>query len=188
MLRNNLFYIQDSAPIIQSYLVAGAFNNYTMRNIMYKKYFNSLIRRYKYNRNLTIAMVDGINNSNNYNLRSIKREIKRYCEDATILSLIYDGIPGVNVEIIPEAGFFIILNFTEFSNSSNYKTEKQILTLFYKECNIKFLVGQSFSWPNNDIIVRLAYSLDRQELIVALIKMNLKMREVYRNETNRNNC
>lgn len=58
----------------------------------------------------------------------------------------------------------------------------------YEKCGTKFLVGQSFSWPNEkEIIIRITYSLDRIDLVEGLFRINIAVRELLKNEANRNN-
>lgn len=52
-------------------------------------------------------------------------------------------------------------------------TERDLLKFFYKTCRIRFLVGQSISWPYEDELVgRITFSLEDELLIKSFIKMN----------------
>ena len=182
ILRNNLFYIMDSSSYIQSSLLAGTYNNYKLRDLSYKSYFNKIIPKYIFNRDLVIALVEGIESiksSKYYN--KIKRKIMAY----TTQKYIFKGIPNVIVKIIPESGYFMLLDFTKISKFCKIKTEEELLKYLYLKCGVKFLIGKSFSWPNSqEMIIRISYSLSPNELILAFSKMNLAIREITNYETN----
>lgn len=184
VLRDHLFYIMDSAPYIQSSLVAYCYNNDKKRNNNYNKYFKKTIEIYKYNYMLMLSMICGLKSitSEKY-IKKIKKDIKKIIKREKLKD-IYDGIPHVHLKNIPQAGYFLLVDFTDISKYSNIKTERQLLEFLYIKCGTKFLIGQSFSWPNeNEIIARFSYSLDKKEIILAISRINLAIREVI-NEAN----
>ena len=78
----------------------------------------------------------------------------------------------------------MLVNFTKLKKYSNIKTEKDLLKYLYETCGIKFLIGQSFAWPNeSEIIIRINYSLAIKDLIDAFLRMNIAIRELIKNET-----
>lgn len=185
LLRDNLFYIMDSQSVLQSSLLAGAFNNSEKRYKEYSKYFNKLIDNYKFNCYLTISLFEGIDSIKDtiyYN--KIYKLLKKEINDEAELKYILEGIPYSKVVIRPESGFFLLVDFTGLKKKGIIKSEKDLLEYIYKTCGVKFLVGQSFSWPNkNEIIIRITYSFDAITLIKALTKMNISIRGEL-NETN----
>ena len=85
----------------------------------------------------------------------------------------------------PESGFFVLLDFTKIKGMK-YKgeeiiSERDLLTFFYKEHRIRFLIGQSISWPYKDeLIGRLTTALPDDLMINTFKKMNdslLKLEE-----------
>lgn len=180
LIRDNLFYVMDSAPYLQSLLLAETYNSSNKRKRCYNKYFKKVIDIYKFNCYLTMAMFAGICSIKNtvYYKRILKfliREIK----DKTYLNLALEGIPTAEIKVIPQSGFFMLIDFTKIKKYSNIKSEEDFLKYIYKKCGIKFLVGQSFSWPNVDeLIIRITYSLDKKELLDAYLKMNIAIREL----------
>ena len=183
VLRNNLFYIMDSSSYLQSVLLAGTYNNYKLRNICYKYYFKKIIKKYEFNMYLVIALVEGIHsiNESKYYCKVLKK-IKHF--DNKLL----EGIPYVKVKIIPQSGYFMLIDFTKTSMYCNINSEEELLKYLYEKCGIKFLVGKSFSWPNrNEIIVRISYSLSINELLIGFSRINLAIREKLDYETNRGN-
>jgi aspartate/methionine/tyrosine aminotransferase len=188
LLRDNLFYIMDSQSVLQSSLLAGSYNDSDKRYKEYSKYFDKLIDKYKFNCFLSIALFEGIDSIKDtiyynkiYNL--LKKEIK----DKNKLNYILEGIPYSKVIIRPESGFFLLVDFSELKKTGIIKSEIDLLNFIYKNCGVKFLVGQSFSWPNKkNIIIRITYSFDSITMIKALSKINLSIRSEL-NETNRSN-
>ncbi len=177
-LRDQLFYMMDSASILQSSLLVGAYNPCYYRDVVYKKYFKDIIEKYRYNCYLCIAMIDGIESIKDTKYySSIKRFLKRKIHNSEELQNIYEGIPYAHVEIIPKSGFFLLINFTQFKKTGMISSEQELLAYFYKKCGIKFLVGQSFSWPYKDeIIMRITYSFDKDILVDAFHRIHLCMR------------
>lgn len=188
LLRDNLFYIMDSQSTLQSSLLAGAFNNSEKRYREYTKYFNKVIDKYKFNCNLVISLVEGIDSIKDtiyYN--KIYKLLKKEINDELELKYVLEGIPYSKVVIKPESGFFLLVDFTGLKKKGIIKSEKDLLEYIYKTCGVKFLVGQSFSWPNkNEVIMRITYSFDPNTLIKALSKINMSIRGEL-NETNRSN-
>ena len=89
--------------------------------------------------------------------------------------------------LCPESGFFAIIDFTEIKGMK-YKgriisTERDLLKFFYKTGRIRFLIGQSISWPYEDELVgRVSFAKDNKLLINALYQMNKAMQELKEKE------
>ena len=179
MIRDQVFASMDSASIIPAVLLSGAFQASQERKTEYEKYFSPLINQYLLQRDICIAMVDGIDSikdSKNYS-KIIKIFKKRFRKEE--LSDILEGIPYAKVVLKPESGFFLLIDFTELKKQGMIKSEKELLKLLYEKCGIKFLVGQSFNWPYEDeIIMRITYALDMNQIIDAMKEINQIMREV----------
>lgn len=187
LLRDNLFYIMDSASSITSSLLVGAYNPSKKRYRCYKKYFKKIIKKYIFNYYICLAMFEGIDKVKNTKYYKKIFKLIQKCIDIKNTNIILEGIPYVKIVLKPQSGYFLLVNFTEIKNYSRIKSEKELLDLLYRKCGIKFLVGQSFNWPNkNELIARITYSLNPKNLICALSKINLTIREEFY-ETNRNN-
>ena len=176
LLRDQVFYTMDSASILQSSLVSGVYNSSIERNKVYKEYFGEIIPEYEFRCYLSIALFNGIESIKDTKYYSkVKDFILENTDDKNIL----EGIPGAKVVITPKSGFFLLIDFTELKNNGIINSEKDLLRLFYKNCGVKFLVGQSFSWPNkDDIIIRITYSFEPEFLLDAISNMNRVIREV----------
>ncbi len=178
LIRNNVFYNMDSSSILQLSALCGVFNNSQENKREYKKYFNDIIKKYIYKRDLSLALINGIESIKNSEYYiSILKEIRN--NSNLTMDEINKGIPYAKVDIIPESGFFMIVDFTELKNHSNIKTEKQLLEHLYINCGVKFLVGQSISWPKNDkIIMRITYALENSDIIKSLSRINKEVKEI----------
>ena len=77
----------------------------------------------------------------------------------------------------PDAGFFAILDFTELKGKNfrgqPIKSEKDLLEFFYKTNRLRFLIGQSISWPYpKELVGRITFALEDEEIIEAISLMN----------------
>lgn len=182
--RDQVFHYMDSSSSLQTALLAGAYNASNKRYKMYNKYFNSIIKKYVFNRNLCMALIQGIDSIKKEKyFNSIKLMIRKGMSKTDYIN-IKNGIFGLKIKFKPESGFFMIVDFTELKKYNVFSTERNILYFLYQKCNIKFLIGQSFSWPNeSENIIRISYSLDSKVLIEIFNKINKIIMEVI-NETN----
>lgn len=190
LLRDNLFYMMDSASVLQSALLAGTFNSSKLRKKEYKKYFNKIIPKYIFNCYLAIALFNGIDYINNTRYYSDIFDLLRRKFKNDKLKYILEGVPYAKVVITPESGFFLLVDFTKIKDSGIISSEKELLEFIYRKCGIKFLVGQSISWPNkNEIIIRITYSFDKDTIVEAISKINLAIRrELYEADRSNNLC
>lgn len=174
---NRIFQEIDSSPSITGYALTGAFNNTDQRKIEYNKYFDELRKSYFYKYQIVKALVEGIDSIDDYNIKEyVVNEIRNVLKEDTD-----EALKGMNYikfpeNLEPESGFFAILDFTELKGMK-YKnriisTERDLLKFFYKTYRIRFLVGQSISWPYEDeLIGRISFAIDNEILIKALYNM-----------------
>lgn len=173
---NRIFQGMDSSPEITGYALKGAFNTSIERKQAYNEYFIPLRKIYKHKYNLLKALVDGIS-SITEEKELIEKEIKEELKDNAYKLL--NGIPLISFpkNLEPNAGFFAILDFTKIKgmkyNNRIISTERDLLKFVYKTCRIRFLVGQSISWPYEDELVgRITYSISDKDLINSLYKLS----------------
>lgn len=176
-LINRIFQGMDSAPDIVGQALAGAYNVTEERNKVYKEYFTELRGIYEYKFNLLRSLVDGISSVDSKYKDKVIAAYKAtdLCEEE--ITELQKGMPLVSIPngLIPEAGFFSILDFTKLKGmkykGSIINTERDLLKFFYKTCRIRFLVGQSISWPNKEeLIGRITFAID-DGLIISSFKM-----------------
>ena len=174
---NRIFQEIDSSPSITGYALAGAFNTTVERNKLYDEYFTELRDNYKYKYQLLKSLVNGIDSISDINTREkiINEVYNTLGENASIAlkGLKYVDFPK-NLE--PDSGFFAILDFTKLKGmkykGSIISTERDLLKFFYKTNRIRFLVGQSISWPYEDeLIGRVSFAIDNKLLIESLYKI-----------------
>ena len=185
-IRNKIFQMMDSSPVIQGCALAGAFNNYPNRKKEYDKYFNPIIEEYKYRLELLKALINGIDSLEDNQIKmKIEKDIKKYGTDYD-LNKIYEGIPDVDFvnKTIPDSGFFEMLDFTKYKgrvgeNGRVISSEKELLKYLFEEEKIKLILGQSISWPNEEQLVgRVTTALSREDLIEHFGAMNKCLRKV----------
>ena len=174
---NRIFQEMDSSPDIVGRALVGAFNTSVKRDIVYKEYFNELREKYRYKYNLLKALVNGIDSVDINYKEKIYNNVKNILGSETdniLKGLLYVDFPS-NLEV--ESGFFALLDFTKIKgmkyNGEVINTERDLLSFFYKTCRIRFLVGQSISWPYKDeLIGRITTALDDEKLVNAFKNMN----------------
>ena len=168
---NRIFQGMDSSPEITGYALKGAFNTSIERKQAYDEYFIPLRKKYKHKYNLLKALVDGID-SITEEKDIIEKEIKEKSDK------LLKGIPLLSFpkNLEPNAGFFAIIDFTKLKgmkyNNRIISTERDLLKFIYKTCRIRFLVGQSISWPyENELVGRITYSISDEDLIDSFYKI-----------------
>lgn len=188
LLRDNVFYMKDSASVLQSSMLAGVYNDTEERKREYFKYFNNLIPKYLLNCYLCMALFDGIESvKGTFYYKKILKLLKKNIKDKNLLNKVKSGVPYAKTVLEPKSGFFLLVDFTDLRRTGLINNEKDLLIYLYKKCGIKFLVGQSFSWPYSDeIIMRMTYSLSPKVLIEAISSINIAIRDGI-SETNRGN-
>ncbi len=183
---NRIFQEMDSSPDIVGRALMGAFNNSEKRNEAYKKYFKPLRKLYIEKYQLLSALVEGINSVKNKDQK--ERIIKLVEENTSSKSeakLLLKGLPYTKFpdNLEPEAGFFAILDFTELKGKNfrgqPIKTEKDLLEFFYKTNRLRFLIGQSISWPYpKELVGRITFALEDKDLIEAISLINNSLQQL----------
>lgn len=168
-----IFSNMDSISLLQTQIIAGAFNGSNRRYRCAKRYFKPIIRDYKYRLDLLQCLVEGIDSiSSTKQKKKIIKDIKKYTDDHNLRQRLLKGIPEIVLrkDTYPEAGFFAILDFTKLKGKKdgNHKimNDADFVEYLYKKTKIKCIMGLNMSWPNEDeIIARISFSLDIQDLI-----------------------
>lgn len=177
-LVNRIFQEMDSSPDIIGKALAGAFNATDKRYQIYNSYFKELRELYLYKFNLLKSLVSGID--------TVECRFKDRIEKAVtdILGSLnakkaLSGIPLIDFpeNLVPESGFFAILDFTKIKGMKYKKrairTDEDLLKFFYGTSRIRFLVGQSISWPYEDELVgRVSFAIEDEKLIKSIFQMH----------------
>lgn len=186
---NRTFQEMDSSPDIVGRALMGAFNTSKEREIVYNEYFTELREKYVYKYNLLKALVRGIDSVDSKYKDKVYESVKSILTEEA--DIVLEGLPYVdfpkNLEV--ESGFFALLDFTKIKgmkyNGLTINTERDLLKFFYKTCRIRFLVGQSISWPYEDeLIGRVTTAMDDEKMIISFRNMHnalklLKEKEDY---------
>ena len=168
---NRIFQGMDSSPEITGYALRGAFNTSIERKQAYDEYFIPLREQYKYKYNLLKALVEGIESIEDKEVKEkIKLEVEEELKENANIALKGLKLVSFPKNLTPESGFFAILDFTKIKgmkyNGRIISSERDLLRFFYKTCRIRFLVGQSISWPYQDELVgRITYSIPNKDII-----------------------
>jgi len=171
---NRIFQGMDSSPEITGYALKGAFNTSAERNKVYNEYFIPLREEYKHKYNILKALVDGINSIKDKEEKDkVEKEIREVLKDKAEHALKGIELISFPKNLEPQSGFFAILDFTKLKgmkyNGRIISSERDLLKFFYKTCRIRFLVGQSISWPYEDELVgRVTYSIPNEDIINSL--------------------
>lgn len=171
-IRDDLFQVMDSPPHLQASILSSVFNTSSTRVAAYNDYFNALIPEYEYRCNLMLAIIEGVLAVKVKYREEIIKDIHQYYYDAMKEKWILSGIDGVRVVegMVPESGFFLMVDFTGLKGKSEGNFEitddENLLYYLYHKAKIKFILGKSIAWPDeNQIIGRLTYAIERNEII-----------------------
>lgn len=183
-IKDLIFQEMDSIPIIQSAILAACYNDSQERQEVTSKYFKRVIEEYKFSFEIINAMINGIDSVKSQELKKkiINKVKKQYPSQANEL---LEGIELIKIvdNMIPESGFFLVLDFSEIIGKE-YKgikinTMKDFATIMYKEQNIRLLIGESMSWPiKGQAIGRITYSLPKDELIEAFKRIHYLIKQL----------
>lgn len=178
-LINRIFQELDAVPTIIGEALKGAFNTSKKRNKEYNKYFNKLNKEYYFRYNILKSFVNGIESIDDKN---IKKKVYNYIKnnvDNKYLYILKNGINYINIkkELEPQSGFFALIDFTNIKGKiyegRPILTEEDLLNFFYKEIKLRFIIGKSMLWRNEDeLIGRVTYAKERKEIINYCLKIN----------------
>ena len=176
---NRIFQEMDSSPDIVGRALMGAFNASDERNKYYEKYFTDLRKLYVHKYQLLKALVEGIDSIKDNKKKEEIIKIVEGCTSKSESNKLLKGLPYTKFpdNLEPDAGFFAILDFTELKGKNfrgqPIKTEKDLLEFFYKTNRLRFLIGQSISWPYpKELVGRITFALEDEEIIEAISLMN----------------
>lgn len=183
---NRIFQGWDSSPDIVGRALMGAFSATEERQIVYNEYFTKLRNEYVYRYNILKALVEGIDSITDKKIKEkVNKTITKYIPNVSDRNRLLKGLPYTKIpeNLEPEAGFFAILEFNELKGKKwqdkEIKTERQLLEFFYYTNRLRFLIGQSISWPNpKDLIGRVTFALEPDRLISSFELMNNSLQKL----------
>ena len=173
---NKIFRELDAVPAIIGEALAGAFGS---SEIEYDEYFSKLREEYKYRYNLFKTMVLGINCCDKKYRNMVIETIRKYAPNYDINK----GIDEVKIKCDVKVGFFIVLDFTELKGK-RYKdgiinSDEDLLIYLYKKINLRYLIGKSITWPNEEEMVgRFTFAKSEEEIVGMLDKLKKALEEL----------
>ena len=173
---NKIFRELDAVPAIIGEALAGAFGS---SEIEYDEYFSKLREEYKYRYNLFKTMVLGINCCDKKYRNMVIETIRKYAPNYDINK----GIDEVKIKCDGKVGFFIVLDFTELKGK-RYKdgiinSDEDLLIYLYKKINLRYLIGKSITWPNEEEMVgRFTFAKSEEEIVGMLDKLKKALEEL----------
>lgn len=184
---NRIFQEIDSSPSITGYALAGAFNTTEQRKKEYQEYFKELRKTYQKKYQLLKALVEGLPKVEKEYQEEIKQKVES--ELGPYAKEVLKGLPYAHFpeNLEPDSGFFALIDFTPMKGRKYrgrlISTERDLLKFFYKTGRVRFLIGQSISWPyEEELIGRVSFALEDEELIRAFSLMNHAMKELSEKE------
>ncbi len=177
---NRIFQEIDAVPSIIGEALKGAFNVSNKRNIEYNKYFTKLNKEYEFRYNILKAFVNGIDSIKNSSLRNeVYKYIKKNILDKKDLYILKNGIDNIEIRssLEPQSGFFAIIDFTKIKGKKYHDrvilTEEDLIKFFYNEIKLRFIIGKSMLWPNEeDLIGRVTFAKERKDIIKYCLAIN----------------
>ncbi len=166
-LRDNIFVNMDSTSIISQIALASIFNSDERRVKYRNKFLKKIKQKYLFNLDIIKYFINGSKDISYKNRKKIEKmltmkEIQKYKGGTNNIS-IYN-------ELIPESGFFILLDFTKIKGKkidlNPIRNDRDLIMELYKKDKIKFLPGSSFCWNNEEQLVgRITFSKPSKSLI-----------------------
>ena len=173
---NKIFRELDAVPAIIGEALAGAFGS---SEIEYDEYFSKLREEYKYRYNLFKTMIMGVECCDKKCRNRVVESIKRYVNYYDINK----GIDGVKIKCDVKVGFFIVLDFTELKGKRYadgiINEDEDLLIYLYKNINLRYLIGKSIAWPNEDELVgRFTFAKSEEDIVEMLDKLKRVLEEL----------
>ena len=187
-LRNKMFQNMDSASLLQSKALEGVFGT-PLTTLIKIENKNSNI--YKYNLNLIIAMINGLDFIYEKNIKKlIIKDINKVTKNKNYTKKLLNGIEGISIlkNSLPQSGFFINLNFQSIKGKKikniEIKNIYDVLKLSTQYCKFKFLCGTTYGFKENSMIGRFTFSNNKYEIIKAFYTLDKILNEEKYYETN----
>lgn len=174
--RNRLFHLMDSSPILQTAALAGAFDVSKKGLQQYDKYFSKIKKEYLYRFHLFKALIEGLDSVSDEHIKQqIDSELLHFLNKQKYEQMKRKSDIHIVKGMEPESGYFVLLDFT-FYRGKKYKeyeinSETDLLFFLYHFAGIKFIMGQSIAWPDDKLIGRFSFSLDRKDIVLGLTRI-----------------
>lgn len=183
-VRNQIFQHMDSTPLYVGKAMAAAFCNTEERERIYQNYFTNLRKAYIHKWNLIHALIEGLDALEDTEQKWIKNIIDMCCGDDA--QAVLQPIPQIKIagNIIPEAGFFVLLDLSGAKGMKyqgvTIQTEQDVLYFYYIYAYVKLLMGKSIGWPTEEFVARVSFAMEDEEIINMMRQMKSAARKLER--------
>lgn len=151
-----------------------AFQIFKMNPKTREKYLNDTTSEYAFRRDFSISLLQGIEQvDNEEHHEKIKKTLSglkiNLGEQATLLK----GIEGLTFPVIPQAGFFLLIDFTHYQNqylgTTKLSTSRDFRNAFYSLTDLNTVPGEimlHFDKP----ILRFSFSLSPKDILESVYR------------------
>ena len=174
---DKIFHHMDSMPLLTISALTGTFNKNSSRANYYKKYVKSLINEYKQKYSIAVAIVNGIDKVEN----EYREQTRKLITSLIGTKQAQKALSGIELldfptNLIPESGFFALLDFTKIKNKRYknlvIKNDIDLFKFLFKEANTKVIPGSAMMWPyKNELIIRLTFAIENDALVYSLLSI-----------------
>lgn len=150
-----------------------------------KEYIVNLKKEYKYRRDLTLLLINGVERYQalqKVNLTTIEQLLFKFplCKDYP--ELIQEGVPDISTPIIPEAGMFLLLKFSDkILSAFRYGSTEYDLKMareIYQRTQIVMLPPSELTLPEDDPFFRIEYGIEVKDLFEAFSRLKSLLKTV----------
>lgn len=181
--RDFIFQQMDSTPFYVGQLLKAAFDPSRACQEAHREYFTALHRQYVHKWQLIRALIEGVVAVDETERDHIAGVVHSLYGDAAYLIL--KPIPEIQIAggIIPQSGFFVLLDFTKMRGKRYedvcIKTERDVLYFYYRYAHVKLLMGKSIAWPKEDeFIARVSFAMADSDIIHMIKQMKDAVRKL----------
>lgn len=171
-IRDTIFQEVDSSSHLNTVALAAAFSASDDRNLAYQEYFTDIIYRYRFNFALIRAAVDGLDAVDGMFRAEVASFVKKQLGVGPRAEWWLSGMEPVHFidRLIPESGFFCILDFSELRGKTadgiTIEDDISLLIYLFHRYRVNFITGKSMGWPNKEqIVARISYSVESQKIV-----------------------
>ncbi len=191
-LCNSMMCRMESPPITSQLGLIGTFNMMPDIAEMRKRYLSDNANEYKRRRDLVHALVNGYDNITIEGLKhSIISLIDNYASSVAgfdreaAYQLLVRGVPGVRTLNVPNAGYFQLLDFSEYNgkiyHGKKIETSLDVVKVLAREGGLLVLTGEFMQYEGRELVGRITYAAEPDVLLKGLMWMSRAVGEIKEN-------
>ncbi|MBN9287843.1 MAG: hypothetical protein BGO43_03085 [Gammaproteobacteria bacterium 39-13] len=152
----------------------AAFQIFKMDHKKREKYLLETNEEYAFRRDFAIALLKGIEHIGNAeHQEKIKATLKELKISARQQTLLLQGIKGITFPVIPEAGFFLLIDFSHYKDqyisSTQLQTSRDFRNAFYSLADLNTLPGEMMLHFDKPIL-RFSFSLTPKDILESVYR------------------